>query len=89
MPDSVESFGEAGRALASLRELISKQVDLSEREFSYIRAKLETFEKESRQEYIRKDTFDARFKPIERIVYVIVILIVTAVVTAVIDGVLK
>lgn len=50
---------------------------------------LERIEKEIKQDFIRKETFEARLRPLEWISYGLVALLLTAIVTAIVSVVLK
>jgi hypothetical protein len=88
-PDRVESFGEVGIKLRHLEEALQQQgVHLSS-ELNAIKVQLGHIESEIKKDFVRKETFEARLRPVEWIAYGMVVLLLTAIVTAIVSGVLK
>lgn len=88
-PDRIESLDVLAVRLKHIDDELGQQSARFSQELVAIKVQLGVIEREIKQDYIRKDTFDAKFRPVERLVYGLVGLILAAVAAAVLALVIK
>lgn len=88
-PDRIESLDVLAVRLKHIDDALGEQSSRVSSELAGIKLQLGIIERDIRQDYIRRDTFEAKFRPVERLVYGLVGLILAAVVAALLALVLK